>query len=127
MAAGTAMLDALADGAAYRRAEELARHLENGLATAAGRAGTPAAVARLGSMLTVFFREGAPKDYAEARGSDTGRFAAFHRAMLERGIMLPPSQFETWFVSAAHSEADIDETARAAHEALREAMAGAPA
>jgi glutamate-1-semialdehyde 2,1-aminomutase len=127
MAAGTAMLDALADGAAYRRAEELARHLENGLVTAAGRAGTPAAVVRLGSMLTVFFREGAPRDYAEARESDTARFAAFHRAMLERGIMLPPSQFETWFVSAAHSEADIDETVKAAHEALREAMAGAPA
>lgn len=119
MAAGAAMLDVLATGKPYQRADELARHLENGLLAAARRAEVTASVVRVGSMLTVFFRDGAPRDYAEARQSDTGAFAAFHRAMLERGVLLPPSQFETWFVSAAHTEADIDETVNAAHEAMR--------
>ena len=113
------MLAALADGGVYRRAEELARHLENGIAAASRRAGLSASIVRVASMLTLFFREEVPRDYAEARQSNTGQFAKFHRGMLERGVMLPPSQFETWFVSAAHTEADIDETVRAAHEVLR--------
>jgi glutamate-1-semialdehyde 2,1-aminomutase len=119
MAAGVAMLDELATGAPYRRAEELARHLENGLNTAIKRAEVTASVVRLGSMLTLFFRAAPPRDYGEARECDTEAFAAFHRAMIERGVLLPPSQFETWFVSAAHAEADIDATVNAAHEALR--------
>jgi len=119
MAAGLAMLDELSSGAPYRRAEELAGHLENGLNTAIKRAEVRASVVRLGSMLTLFFRASPPRDYGEARESDTEAFAAFHRAMLERGVLLPPSQFETWFVSAAHAEADIDATVNAAREALR--------
>lgn len=119
MAAGVAMLDELADGRAYRRAEELARHLEDGLTAAVRRAEVAATVVRRGSMLTLFFRAAAPRDYAEARESDTAAFGRFHAGMLERGIMLPPSQFETWFVSAAHNEAAIDETVRAAPEVLR--------
>ncbi|GMV86753.1 MAG: glutamate-1-semialdehyde 2,1-aminomutase [Dehalococcoidia bacterium] len=120
MAAGAAMLDALADGAVYRRLEELGRHLENGLQAAIRRAEVTASVVRRGSMVTLFFREGAPRDYAGARESDTAAFSHFHGAMLERGVMLPPSQFETWFVSAAHTETEIDATVAAAHEALRE-------
>jgi glutamate-1-semialdehyde 2,1-aminomutase len=119
MAAGAATLDQLASGAPYRRAEELARHLEDGLGAAIRRSGVAASVTRLTSMLTLFFRESPPADYAEARQADTSRFAAFHRAMLAHGVMLPPSQFETWFVSAAHNEADIDVTVTAAHSALR--------
>lgn len=121
MAAGVAMLDAIADGKAHARAEELARHLEDGLHAAITRAEAPASVVRLGSMLTTFFRPEAPRDYEEAREADTAMFGRFHAAMLERGVMLPPSQFETWFVSAAHSEAEIDATVLAAHEAMREA------
>ncbi|MBK6562385.1 glutamate-1-semialdehyde 2,1-aminomutase [Candidatus Amarobacter glycogenicus] len=120
-AAGAAMLDALASGTVYSRLEELGRHLENGLNTAIRRAEIPACVVRRGSALTLFFRAGAPASYAEARESDTGAFSRFHSGMLKRGILLPPSQFETWFVSAAHSEDEIDATVRAAHEALREA------
>lgn len=119
MAAGVAMLDQLAGGAPYTRIDELAHHLENGLVSAARRAEIDAAVVREGSMVTLFFRDGAPTNYAEAAASDTATFAAFHRGMLERGIMLPPSQFETWFVSAAHDEAAIDETVVAAREVLR--------
>ena len=123
MAAGVAMLDTLATGAPYKRAEELARHLENGLNAAIKRAEVTASVVRMGSMLTLFFREGVPTDYAEARESDTGLFARYHSAMLQRGILLPPSQFETLFVSSAHAEAVIDETVKAAHESLREITA----
>ncbi|MGH2632023.1 MAG: glutamate-1-semialdehyde 2,1-aminomutase [Tepidiformaceae bacterium] len=122
MAAGVAMLDQLADGVPYRRAEELARHFEHGLVAAVRRAEAPASVVRLGSMLTLFFRPEAPTNYAEARESDTAMFGRFHHGMLERGIMLPPSQFETWFVSSAHSEADIDATVNAAHEAVYDAV-----
>ena len=118
MAAGVAMLDALADGEAQRRAEALARRLADGLAAAIALAEIPASVVRLGSMLTVFFRASAPADYTEARESNTAAFGAFHRSMLEQGIMLPPSQFETWFVSSAHGEADIDATIAAARIAL---------
>jgi glutamate-1-semialdehyde 2,1-aminomutase len=72
-------------------------------------------------MLTPFFRPELPRDYAEAREAETAVFARFHASMLERGILLPPSQFETWFVSLAHEEADIDATI----EAARESLAGA--
>jgi len=124
MAAGSAMLDALADGKVYARIDELARHLENGLVAAIRRAELKACVVRRGSALTLFFRETAPHDYAEARECDTAAFGRFHAAMLERGVMLPPSQFETFFVSAAHSEAQIDATVNAAHDALRVVAAG---
>lgn len=118
-AAGAAMLDQLADGAVYRRLEELGRHLENGLTTAIRRAELEASVVRRGSALTLFFRSEPPRDYATAREAATEAFARFHAGMLERGVMLPPSQFETWFVSAAHTEREIDATVEAAHAVLR--------
>ncbi|WP_322818910.1 glutamate-1-semialdehyde 2,1-aminomutase [Tepidiforma sp.] len=121
MAAGAATLDQLTP-AAYERLEQVARHLENGLLTAIRRAEAPASVARFGSMLSLFFRPTPPRDYAEARQSDTAAFARFHRAMRQRGILIPPSQFETWFVSLAHNEPQIDATVQAAAQALREAI-----
>jgi glutamate-1-semialdehyde 2,1-aminomutase len=122
-AAGVAMLDELSNPRVYERLEELGRHLENGLSAAIRRAEVPAAVTRRGSALTLFFRHESPRDYAEARESDTDAFSRFHAGMLKRGILLPPSQFETWFVSAAHTERELDATVRAAHEALREVAA----
>ena len=124
MAAGSAALDALQDGDAHARIDELARHLENGLAAAVRRGQVDACVVRSGSLLSLFFRGEPPRNYAEASSCDTRTFARFHRAMLDRGVMLAPSQYESWFVSVAHSEADIDLTVRAAHEALREASPG---
>jgi glutamate-1-semialdehyde 2,1-aminomutase len=120
-AAGAAMLDQLKDPAVYERLDQLGRHLENGLTAAIRRAEIKASIVRRGSALTLFFRDGAPTDYAEAREADTAAFARFHAGMLKRGILLPPSQFETWFISAAHNEAELDATVNAAHEALREA------
>lgn len=118
MAAGVATLDVLANGEPYRRAEALARHLENGLETAIRRTGVAASVVRMGSMVSLFFRGEAPRNFAEAKESDTEAFARFHRAMRDAGVLLPPSQFETWFVSAAHVEGDIDQVVMAAHQAL---------
>jgi glutamate-1-semialdehyde 2,1-aminomutase len=70
-------------------------------------------------MLTVFFTPAPPGNFAEASAADTRRFARFFHAMLQRDILLPPSQFEAWFVSAAHTDADIDATVAAAAKALR--------
>ena len=125
-AAGLATLRTVqADEAAYARLEALGAQLEDGIAEAASEAGVPFAVARVGSALTGFFRAEAPRDYAEAAQSDTARFARFHRALLDRGVMLPPSQFEAWFVSLAHDEALIERTVEAVAGALREAASEA--
>ena len=122
MAAGAATLDVLADGRPYTRSAELAGHLENGLRAAIGRAEAAASVVRTGSMLTLFMRSEPPESFSQAAQSDTALFGRFHRGMVERGVMLPPSQFEAWFVSAAHDEAAIDATVRASHDALRVAV-----
>jgi len=76
-------------------------------------------VNRVGSMFTFFFTEGPVRDWESAKICDTARFGRFFRAMLERGVYLAPSQFEAAFLSAAHSEQDIDHTLAAAREALQ--------
>jgi len=87
---------------------------------ALGKAGVPGTVQRVGSMLTLFFTSaGQPvTNYAEATASDTQRFAAFFRGMLDRGVVLPPSQFEAWFVSLAHDAAAVETTLEAVRGAL---------
>jgi glutamate-1-semialdehyde 2,1-aminomutase len=72
-----------------------------------------------GSLLTLFFTGEPVRDYAAAKKSDTARFAAFYREILGRGILLPPSQFEALFVSAAHTEDDIERTLSAARASLQ--------
>jgi len=104
--------------AIYPRLDALTDRLGRGLLRAAQEAGIPLTVNRMGSMFTAFFHEGPVDDDASARRADPARFAAFFRAMLERGIYLAPSAFETGFVSAAHTEDDIDATVAAAREAL---------
>jgi glutamate-1-semialdehyde 2,1-aminomutase len=73
---------------------------------------------RVGSMLTGFFTATPVTDYATAKTADAGRYGAFFRAMLERGVSLAPSQFEAAFVSLAHTTDDVDATIAAAREAL---------
>ena len=80
-------------------------------------------LARLGSLLTLFFTPGPVPDFAAAKRSDVGRYALFFHAMRERGIFLPPAQFEAWFLSTAHTDADIRRTARMAGESLAAAFA----
>ena len=77
------------------------------------------AISRVGSLLTVFFRPTAPRNGAEALASDRDAFARFFGAMLDEGVLLPPSQFEAWFLGAEHTDADIDATVAAAGKAFR--------
>jgi len=107
MAAGEATLRLLTPRL-YESLEERSARLEAGL-RAPGRS-----VSRVGSLLTVFFAETAPTDFVEARRSDTDAFARFHAAMRGAGVLLPPSQFEAWFISAAHDDALIDAILEAA-------------
>ena len=119
MAAGCAVLDRLAPSV-YKTLEARSARLEAGLRRAAGDANVTVAINRVGSMITVFFCAGPVVDYATAKASDTKRFGRFFHAMLERGVYLPPGQFEAAFVSLAHGDAEIDLTVRAAAEAFRQ-------
>jgi glutamate-1-semialdehyde 2,1-aminomutase len=119
MAAGLATLELL-DDAAYATLDERGARLERGLAGAARAAGTAAHVQRAGSLLTLFFTDHAVRNEADAQTSERARFARFHAAMLRRGVMLPPSQFECWFVSLAHDDGAIDTIVDAAAASLGE-------
>jgi glutamate-1-semialdehyde 2,1-aminomutase len=118
MAAGCAALDGLMRAGAYERLDALTVRLQVGLARAAQAADVMLTVNRVGSMITPFFCRGPVTDYASAKVSDTARFGRFFHAMLERGVYLPPAQFEAAFVSLAHTEKDVDDTVTAAHAAL---------
>ncbi len=118
MAAGAATL-ALLDHAVYERLEAYGAVLERGLGDAAAAAGATVAIARVGALLTVFFRSEPPRDAAEALDADRAAFARFFGAMLDAGILLPPSQFEAWFIGAAHGDAELAATLDAAAAAFR--------
>jgi glutamate-1-semialdehyde 2,1-aminomutase len=117
--AGLWSLEALS-GRLYRQLERTTRTLAEGLLAAADEAGVALQVNRAGSMLTPFFTASPVRDYASAVQSDTRKYAAFFQGLLARGVYPPASQFEAWFLSAAHSDADIDRTLTAARAALRE-------
>ncbi len=143
MSAGIATIELLEEGAIYTQLETLGARLEAGLVEAAKDAGVAVAVQRCGSMITPFFlspqQAGAHppvvaasasepatprpiiRNYADALQCDTAAFAKFFRAMLDGGFMLPPSQFEAWFISSAHTEGDIDDTIARAREAFKAA------
>ncbi|MFO7693480.1 MAG: glutamate-1-semialdehyde 2,1-aminomutase [Vicinamibacterales bacterium] len=124
MAAGRAALAAIAgDSSIYTRLEGLGAALEAALAEVIARRGFPCGVARVGSMWTLFFRQEPVRNWADASACDTARFAVFFHEMLRRGVMLAPSQFEANFISAAHTGADIAETAASAAAALESACA----
>jgi glutamate-1-semialdehyde 2,1-aminomutase len=117
MAAGAATLAEL-DDERYERLDAAAARLAQGLVDAAAAARRSVAMGLVGSLLTVFFRALPPTNAAEALSSDRAAFARFFGAMLDRGILLPPSQFEAWFVSSAHGAAEIEATLEAAREAF---------
>jgi glutamate-1-semialdehyde 2,1-aminomutase len=120
MAAGLATVGYLQEhaGEIYPRLERMARAVAEGVAAEAKRAGVAMTLNRVGSMWTWFFTAGPVRNYAEAANSDTAAFGRFHRAMMERGVWLPPSQFEAAFLSTAHGEAEVEKTVEAAREAL---------
>lgn len=118
MACGIATLRTLESENPYPKLAERTQHLCDSIVQAAEQANLPHAVANVGSMFTLFFNPQPVVDYATAKQSDTMRFARYFWEMLERGIYLPCSQFEANFVSAAHSEQDLERTAAAAQEVL---------
>jgi len=120
MAAGAATLDAL-EPETYRHLESAGDQLADGLRRQAARAGAQVSVVNVGSMITCFFLPEAPRDYAAATGADTAAFARFFGRMFEAGILLPPSQYETWFLSTAHDAWAIEATLEAAGPAFEAA------
>ncbi len=117
MAAGVATLDLLTPGV-YDQLEVTGARLEAGLRAAASETGREVAISRLGSLLTVFFRDGAPRNAAEALAADRDAYARFFGAMLDEGVLLPPSQFEAWFISVAHGDTEVERTLAAARAAF---------
>jgi glutamate-1-semialdehyde 2,1-aminomutase len=113
MTAGIETLRALAESGVWNELERVTARLEDGLRSLGG-----VQVARAGSMFGVFFADEPVTSWDTARTADTRRFAAFHRAMLDRGVYLAPSQFEAGFLSTAHGGPEIDATVAAATEAL---------
>ncbi len=118
-AAGLATLRKLDDDA-YRRLAQTTRRLVDGMREAASAAGVPASVASVCGLFTVFFRADAPHDFAQAAAADMDRHAAWCRALLERGVYPPASQFEAWFPSLAHGDAEVEKTLAAANAAFEE-------
>ena len=119
VAAGMTMLRLLAEERPYERMAGLTTSLVDGLAEVAHAAGRELYISALGSMFTVFFQGGPVSNITDARRSDTAAHAAYFHGMLERGVYLPPSQFEVQFVSAAHTQADVDRFLEAAAGALK--------
>lgn len=121
MAAGIATLRELIarEGEIYSGLERTTAAIADGVAGIAREAGVALTTNRVGSMFTWFFTSGAVTDFASAAGSDTAAFGRFHRAMLEAGVWLPPSQFEAAFVSAAHGKREVELALEAAREAIK--------
>lgn len=118
MAAGIAALTFMRDNNVCAQLESMCAILVGGLEKAAAKAGVPVQVHRLGSMYTVFFSDKPVTDFDSAAASDLEAFKIYFHSMLEQGIYLPPSQFETNFLSLAHSPEDIQKTLDAAEVAF---------
>ncbi len=118
MTAGIETLNILKAGQAYEQLEQKGFMLEDGIKALISPMDLDVSTQRIGSLLTLFFISPAPSDYDSARQSDTPRFAAFFHRLLQRGIYWPPSQFESAFISIAHTDADIERTITAIGEAL---------
>jgi glutamate-1-semialdehyde 2,1-aminomutase len=123
MAAGLAVLDALTEDPPYERLERLAVRLCAGLADEAAGSGVPLHVNREGSLFSAFFTGGPVADFEAATQQATASFARFHHGLRRRGVLLPPSAFEAWFLGAAHTESHVDRTIEVVGKALREVAA----
>ncbi len=125
MAAGIATISYLQANSAqvYPQLESTAKAVFEGVAAEAAQAGVPLTLNRVGSMGTWFFTAGPVTNYAQAAQSDTAAFGRFHRAMLDQGIWLPPSQFEAAFLSTAHGQKEVAATIAAARQAFKSVAA----
>ncbi|OGP99149.1 MAG: hypothetical protein A2Z51_07935 [Deltaproteobacteria bacterium RBG_19FT_COMBO_52_11] len=118
MTCGLATLEVLQQKNLYKKIASLAEDLCRGLEDLVRQKGIPARINRSGSMFTLFFTADEVDDYESAKKADTGRYAKFFQGMLAAGVWLPPSQFEACFISAAHTEKDVEKTLEAAKSAL---------
>jgi glutamate-1-semialdehyde 2,1-aminomutase len=116
MTAGIKTLELLQRPGTYDRLDQITQRLITGLLAAATQAGHAVCGGHISGMFGLFFQPGPVTSYEEAKQSDLTKFSRFHRAMLERGVYLAPSQFEAGFTSLAHTEADVDRTIAAARE-----------
>ncbi len=119
MTAGIETLKILSAKGTYKKLESLSAMLERGLKDAAKKAGVATRFYRAGTMFCTYFTNKEVYDYGTAKTSDTAKFSRFFSGMLDRGVNIAPSQFEAGFMSLAHSEKDIEKTARAAYESLK--------
>jgi glutamate-1-semialdehyde 2,1-aminomutase len=118
MAAGIAALKLLQDENPYERLNALGKQMRNALRDAAKKKGLPAQVPQVGSMFSLFFTSLPVRDYATALTSDAKLFAKFFHTCLDRGVYLPPSAYETWFLSTAHEGAAIDQACEVMTQAI---------
>lgn len=118
-AAGIATLALLEEPGCFERVAATTEALASGFEDLIAKAGIPAVVTRVGTMMTVFFAEKAPRDFTEVAACDHEKFGRFHGAMLDGGVYLPPSGYEAWFLSAAHGPHEVEQTLRAAEVALK--------
>lgn len=116
--AGLETLRAIKEPGVFAQIEQSAKHLIDGLAEAANAANIPVVTAHFGTMGGLFFTDHPVTNYAEAATADTARFAQWFRALLDRGVYIAPSQFETLFLSRAHTPADLEHTLTMAAEAF---------
>lgn len=117
--AGLAVLRHLEESDPYQQLERYAAALAAGLEQELSAAGIPHCLQRVGSMMTLFFVDGPVYSLADAQRSDTKLFARFFHGLLERGVYIPPSQFECWFVSTAHGPQELDHTLTAIRDVIR--------
>lgn len=120
ISAGIACLEVLQDASVYEEMERLTIKLTDGLAESANRYGVPLTINRIRGSFSTHFCDHPVTNYEEAQDTDSEAFAAFFRAMLNRGVNLAPSKYEAWFLTTAHTEADIDFTLEAAEASFKE-------
>jgi glutamate-1-semialdehyde 2,1-aminomutase len=112
-------LEFLKSKSLYNDLEKKTSYLTEAISNSAEENGIPVSVNRATGMFTLFFTEGPVTDYRTAKMSDTKRFAQFFVEMMEQGIYLPPSQFEAWFLSLAHTQKDLNKTIEACEVSFR--------
>jgi glutamate-1-semialdehyde 2,1-aminomutase len=119
ISAGIACLEVLQQPGVYTKLEQLGTTLANGISESAARHGIALTLNRIGGAFSTHFCDHPITNYEEAQDTDGERFADFFRLMLEQGINLAPSKYEAWFMTIAHTEADITQTLEAADQAFR--------
>lgn len=119
MAAGIKTLKMLREADTYGKLDYRTQYLTDEIQKRADKANVPVTINRAGSMFTIFFQKGPVRNYEDAKKSNQKHFAKYFHALLDEGVYIPPSQFEAWFMSLAHTDQDIEKTLLAHEKALK--------